>query len=186
MKLYYAPRTRATRPRWMLEELGVPYGLVRVSVAAPMFGVRVPTLVDGDVALTGSGAICAYLADRFLDKGLAPRPGAPERGPYLQWLYYGATALDPHLLDAALATDRQDPEALGKAKGAFAGRVHVLNDALNREGYLLGDAFTTVDVVLGSIVEGALALGLLAQRSRLGEYVARLTAREGYRSARAD
>jgi hypothetical protein len=24
MKLYFVPRTRATRPRWLLEELGVP------------------------------------------------------------------------------------------------------------------------------------------------------------------
>ena len=27
IELYYLPRTRATRPRWLLEELGVPYEL---------------------------------------------------------------------------------------------------------------------------------------------------------------
>ena len=30
MKLYYVPNTRSNRPRWMLEELEVPYDLVRL------------------------------------------------------------------------------------------------------------------------------------------------------------
>ena len=30
MKLYYVPPTRAGRPRWLLEELEVPYELVRI------------------------------------------------------------------------------------------------------------------------------------------------------------
>src|SRR3954452_4534575 len=30
MKLYYVPMTRSNRPRWMLEELEVPYDLVRL------------------------------------------------------------------------------------------------------------------------------------------------------------
>lgn len=31
-----------------------------------------PVLVDGDVVIYELGAICAYLADKFSDKGLAP------------------------------------------------------------------------------------------------------------------
>ncbi len=186
MKLYYAPGTRAARPRWMLEELGVPYGLVRVGIAAPMFGIRVPTLVDGDVALTGSGAICAYLADKFIDKELAPRPGAPERGPYLQWLYYGAAALEPTVLDASFAADRQDCSALAKAKNTFSHRAHLLETALEDRPYLVGGEFTAADVVVGSIVHGAMTLGLVAERSNLVKYVGRLTERDAYRSAGAD
>ena len=37
MKLYYAPGTRASRPRWLLEELRVPYALVRVGISARPF-----------------------------------------------------------------------------------------------------------------------------------------------------
>ena len=75
MKLYYAPQTRATRPRWLLEELEVPYELIRISLAQgeqkkPEYlkihphGL-VPALVDGGVTLFESSAICLYLADKF-------------------------------------------------------------------------------------------------------------------------
>jgi glutathione S-transferase len=84
MKLYFAPRTRAVRPRWLLEELGVPYELVKLDpskqenktpafLALHPFG-EIPVLVDGDVTLFESAAICLYLADRFPEKNLAPPP----------------------------------------------------------------------------------------------------------------
>ena len=185
MKLYYAPGTRAIRARWMLEELDVPYGLVRVAVAAPMFGLRVPTLVDDDVTLTGSGAICAYLGDRFVEKKLAPPPGARERALYLQWLHYAAAALDPPLLEATLAADRDD-HAAATARKTFVQRTHVVEVALHGTAHLVGDELTTVDVVVGSILKGAAALGLVREGSRLQLYMARLTAREAYRRAGAD
>src|ERR1700733_14190179 len=84
MKLYFAPRTRASRPRWLLEELGVPYELVRLDLStqenrAPEFLAvsplgQLPALVDGDTTLLEPSAICLYLADRSPEKQLAPPP----------------------------------------------------------------------------------------------------------------
>ena len=34
LKLYHAPQSRSVRPRWMLEEIGVPYELVRLDLRA--------------------------------------------------------------------------------------------------------------------------------------------------------
>ena len=170
----------------MLEELGVPYGLVRVNLASPMFGVRVPTFVDGDVTLTGSGAICAYLGDKFAAGRLAPRQGTPERALYVQWLHYAAAALDPPLLDAALADERDDQAAATSARKTFLQRSNVLEVALHGTPFLFGSEFTTVDVVVGSIVKGAADLGLIREGSHLHEYSSRLGAREAYWRARAD
>ena len=39
----------------------------------------VPTLVDGDLALFESAAICQHLADRFPERGLAPPAGEPRQ-----------------------------------------------------------------------------------------------------------
>ena len=35
IKLWFAPRTRSVRVRWLLEELGVPHDLVRVDFNRP-------------------------------------------------------------------------------------------------------------------------------------------------------
>ena len=76
MKLYWCERTRAVRAAWMMEELGVPYELVRIDIrnehsrADPSFRAaspmgKVPALEDGAVRLWDSGAICAYIADQY-------------------------------------------------------------------------------------------------------------------------
>src|SRR5947208_1981825 len=72
MKLYYAPQTRATRPRWMLEEIGAPYELVRLQLSKGEHKQpehlkihphgAVPAFSDDEVTMFESAAICAYLA----------------------------------------------------------------------------------------------------------------------------
>jgi len=89
IKLYYAPRTRSTRPRWLLEELGVPYELVRLDLgkgdhkkaeylAIHPHGV-VPALEDDGRVIIESLAICLYVADKFPEKGFAPEIRTIER-----------------------------------------------------------------------------------------------------------
>jgi glutathione S-transferase len=87
MKLYYMPTTRAVRPRWLLEEMGIAYELVRVKITMtkqPEYRElhphrKVPVLVDGEVTIFESAAICAYLADKHLEMGFAPALDSPER-----------------------------------------------------------------------------------------------------------
>ena len=89
IKLYHASMTRSVRIVWLLEELGVPYELVKLDflggdLQRPEYLARnplgkVPTLEDGDVRIFESGAITEYLCEKY-DKGrLAPPPGSPRR-----------------------------------------------------------------------------------------------------------
>lgn len=90
IQLYWCANTRAVRALWLLEEIGAAYELVRVDVRAgaqsdPAFRVisplgKVPALVDGETVVAESGAICAYLGDRFPEAKLAPPLGSPLRG----------------------------------------------------------------------------------------------------------
>jgi len=46
-----------------------------------------------------SAAICAYLADKFPDKRMAPALGTVERGMYYQWMFYSMASLEGFALD---------------------------------------------------------------------------------------
>jgi glutathione S-transferase len=201
MKLYYVPRTRATRPRWLLEELGVPYQLERLDVAAGEnrrpeylrlnpYG-HVPTLVDGEVVVYESAAICLYLADKFIDHGLAPRFGSPLRGLYYQWMVFSMATLEP-LIVTAYDHESRLPEAERVPAIAQGARKHFrevaggLDQALGDREVLVGDTFTAADVMIASILAWSRLLGLLSDHPRLSDYAKRLMSRPAARRARED
>ena len=106
MKLYWAPKTRASRALWMLEEVGVDYEVETVDIrdsgrddspefrsASPLG--KVPALVDGDVRVAESAAICLYVADRYSSGNLAPAIDAASRGTFLYWLMFTPAVIEP-------------------------------------------------------------------------------------------
>jgi glutathione S-transferase len=166
MKLYFVPKTRSTRPRWVLEELGVPHELVRLDPRkgenrSPEYlklnpGGHVPTLVDGDTVIFESAAICMQLADQHLDKGLAPKLGTPERGQYYQWLFFAMTELEPKLVQVMLherflPEGERDPKVASDNKQAFLKAAKIVEDHLLTHTHLLGADFTVADVVMTSV-----------------------------------
>ena len=68
----------------MLEEVGEPYRTevldYGTTMKAPAYLAinpmgKVPAIKRGETVVTEAAAICAYLADAFPEKRLAPRPG---------------------------------------------------------------------------------------------------------------
>jgi glutathione S-transferase len=201
LKLYHSAQSRSVRPRWLLEEIGAPYELVRVDLAkqenkTPQYkqihphGV-VPALVDGDLTLMESGAICAYLADKFPAARLAPAVGTPERARYYQWMFYTIGTLEPPLLQVFLNTVSL-PEAQRSAAAAADGRAKfgesadVIGRNLGDKPFLLGDQFSAADVMVGSTVVWAQLLGLLNDWPLLLDYANRLSARPAFQRAFGD
>lgn len=201
IKLYYSPMTRAGRCRWALEELGVPYELVRLDLQKrehkqpeylrvhPLG--RVPALVDGDMALIESVAICMYLADKYADKGLAPALDDPRRGLYYQWMMFVTatmeaqlTALVAHTL--RLPAEQRVPALADAARSELATAFAHLDDALAKGPYLLGDWFTMADVIVGSGMAWAAGMGLLINCPNIQAYVARISQRPALQRSRAD
>jgi glutathione S-transferase len=200
MRLYYVPKTRATRPRWVLEELGVPYELVRLDpgkgetraaghLERQPLG-HVPVLEDGETRVFESAAICLHLADRFPEKRLAPPPGTPERGLLYQWLFFAATEIEPQL--SVISAQRRKPEAERdtaaiEAARAQAGRaVRALEPVLAKGPWLLGGSFTVGDVYVGAILLWAKAFGVYSDLPTLDGYLARLRERPAWQRATAD
>jgi len=201
IKLYHSRQSRSVRPRWLLEEIGAPYELVTLDMQkgehkTPAYMKvhphgAVPALVDGDLQLFESAAICAYLADKFPEKRLAPPVGTPARGLYYQWMVYAIATLEPPVIDvfmqtAMLPEAERSPAVLAAARKKFGDVATVLEQALGTRPFLLGEQFTAVDVMIGSTLGWAQMLGLLEGKKTLHEYVQRLSERPASQKAQSD
>lgn len=198
IRLFYAHLTRSSRPRWLLEELGVPYELTLIDLAkaehkTPEHLARhphgsVPVLEVDGVTMFESAAMITYLADRYPAANLAPATNAPERVHYVQWLFYAAvTAEVPiHAYSRATKLPSDDPARtalFAEASEKLPTVLHTLDTALKGKAYLLGENFSAADVLIGSVLIWANALELLKEHPGLLEYCTRLRSREAWKRA---
>jgi glutathione S-transferase len=135
-----------------LEELGVPYEHVPLKPWASAEdrqvlrqlnpNARVPVLEDGGFVLWESMAINLYLGDRF---GGPLWPASPEeRGRMFQWSIWAQTSID--VMARHRARFGGDAEAKANAEAERLAALTILDRALARGPYLLGDAFTLADI----------------------------------------
>jgi len=196
LTLYFAPRTRAVRVRWLLEELGLPYELRRVTFNVPkrVFSQdtplgKLPVIEDEGVVFCESGAIVEYILEKYAQGRLAPPIGSPLRGPFLQWLHFAeGTAFPPLgvLIWHGFYQGEADryPEVMQHARERADGALAFIERALVGQQYLLGDEFSAADIMMGFTLVVARMLGVLdARYPELERYVARLEARPALQAA---
>ena len=201
MKLFYVPQTRASRPRWMLEELGEPHELVRLDRAkgenlAPAYLAinptgMVPALVDGAVTIFESAAIVLYLADKFEGRGLCPPVGSEARARYYQWAFYAMTTLESPVAEvSAHAATRPEAERVPalaeQGRAAFQRAAKSAEEQLAKTPFILGDTFSAADVLLTGTLAWARSLRLLEALPHCKAYVKRLIERPAFARSRAD
>jgi len=186
LKLYHATPSRSSTVLWMLEELGEPFAIEQLSLkdgdqrkpgylALNPMG-KVPTLVDGDTVVSEVSAICCYLADAYPKAGLAPAVGDPLRGPYLKWLFYAPSCIEPAMIDKALNRPPAPRTTAGWAD--YDTVVSVVRDATAKAApYLLGERFTAADVIVGSTLRWGVQFKLLPDLPEFIAYVDRVRAR---------
>jgi len=189
---YTNPMSRGRIIRWMLEEIGVPYQtevLGYDAMKAPAYLAinpmgKVPALLHGDEVITECAAICTYLADAFPEAGMAPPPGDKRRGPYLRWMFYAAGPLEAAVTNRALnfvvPPDREKMAGYGN----FSQVMNVLEGAVSKTEYLIGDSFTAADVYLGSQIGFSLAFNGIERRPAFESYWARISERPAAKRAR--
>lgn len=140
LQLHYYPGTAAMVPHIVLEELGVPYQRVlidRVHMGhkAPEYlrlnpNGLIPVLVDGDLVLYETAAICLYLCDSCPEARLAPPLGTAERAHFYKWLVWLTNTLQT-TLQAYFYPERW------VAPGNSAGAAEVKAQAEAKTGLLL-------------------------------------------------
>ena len=192
LTLYHAAPSRSSVVRWMLEELGEPYDLHVVNLtrgeqhqpghlAVNPMG-KVPALRHGDAVVTEAAAICTYLADEFPQARLNVPVGDPRRGPYLTWLFFGPSCIEPAMTDRAFPR-REQPRRGMLGYGDFDTVMEVVAKAVDPGPYLLGEQFTAADVIVGSTLRWGLMFGLLPTRPEFIAYVGRLEQRPALQRA---
>ena len=197
--LYHSPRTRSLRVLWLLEELGLPYELRTLSFSAevlkgPEYAKvnplgKVPSITDGELTMFESGAIVEYLVERYGNGRLAPKPGTPARGAYLQWIHFAESTCMPPVSDLAQHTifkpeAERIPALIPDAHARIAAWLGVLESALTGTPYLLGSEISAADVMMGYALLLTKWFGILGEQyPNLNTYLARLEARPALQKA---
>ena len=187
LTFYTNPMSRGRIVRWMLEEVGEPYETVVLDYGTTMKEAdylavnpmgKVPAIRHGSTVVTEAAAICAYLADMFPDKGLAPPAGNPRRGPYYRWLFFGAGPLESAVTGKALGL-LAPPDKSGMAGyGSFELVMDTLEKAVSAGPYLCGEQqFSAADVYVGSQIGWGLMFGTIDKRQAFVDYAGRLQSR---------
>jgi glutathione S-transferase len=162
-KLFYYPRNASWAPHLVLREMGVDYELILVDrktnaqksadyLALNPTG-RIPTLVDGELIIFESAAICLHLCDQHPQANLAPKIGDPHRAEFLQWLFYLNATLQPELMvyfyPEKYTTDSNSKQAIFDAQETRITEMFALLDnALEGKDFLVGNSLSVCDYFL--------------------------------------
>ena len=167
IKLYGITSSRAFRPRWMLEEVGLAYAqipldfrgkdLERPDYLAINPNGRIPTLVDGELVLWESMATTLYLASRYgRAHGLWP-DSEETRALAYQWSFWVITEVEHPLLTVlmqrrVLPEEKRDPDRLRRNEGILPRPFTILDQTLADREYLVDGRFTVADLNVAAVL----------------------------------
>jgi len=211
--VHHLNNSRSQRVLWLLEELGLPYEVVRYQrnaqtmLAPPELKAvhplgKSPVIVDGGYTVAESGAIIEYLVERYDDDArLRPPAGTPEKHRWTYFLHYAEGSMMPPLLmklifdrvESAPAPFFVKPIArgiAGKVKHSYIlpqlrQHLEYLEGELGRHPWFAGADFTAADIQMSFPLEAAASRGGLdaAAYPRLAAFLARIHERPAYRRA---
>lgn len=176
LKIYGVYRSRATRPLWLIEEIGLPFELIPIIQAyrlpepsAPNCPVNtrsqeflsvnpmgsIPSMDDDGFVLHESLAISLYLARKY-GGDLGPKDIA-EEALMVQWSLFAATSIETLTLKIqSTKTDTAEGKAEVEAAAETLARpFDVLEKHLSATHYMVGDRFTVADVNVAEILRYA-------------------------------
>jgi glutathione S-transferase len=199
LKIHGIAASRAARPLWLLEELGVPYEHVSKSylggaTRTPEFlalnpNGHIPVLEDDGIVVWESMAITLYLARKF-GGPLAPANLA-EEAEVLRWTFWSVTECEKDALSVlmhrvAMPADKRDPALSDQAEGNLARPFSILNAHLANRPWIAGDRFTVADVNVASVLAWAqVSRKLMEANPQLADWLKRCQERPAQQKVRA-
>ena len=170
IKIYGTENSRAVRPIWTAEEMGLEYELIMMPFPPRVFMKEyldinilgtVPYMIDGDIEMTESVAISQYLVEKYGPTDLQVKPDEKDYPLYLNWLFHSdATLTFPQTV--VLRYKLQEPGVADAAVDGysrwFVSRLKLLEKTLEDREYLCSDRFTIADICVSYAINLAEAL----------------------------
>jgi glutathione S-transferase len=199
IEVHHLNNSRSQRVLWMLEELGVPYTVVRYErdaktmLAPPELKQihplgRSPVIRDGEFVLAESGAIVEYLAEKYGAGRLTPARGTREFETCRYWVHYAEGSLMMQLLVKIYLERVGEPAKalLERVNGAVRMHLAYIETTLGSSQFLTGSSLTVADVQMSFPLEVSLAQGMLSEaHPGLKGLLACLHERPAYKAALA-
>ena len=178
--LWGATTSRTMRAHWALAELGLSYerrpieprtGETKTDEFSALTArQKIPLLQDGDFRIGESAAIVAYLSRTYStkEKSLIPEPQR-DFAAWLEWSFFIVAELDStslyvmrrHGADALGHIYGVAPDVVAKAGEYFRQQLRHVEVALaDGRTYLMGDRFTSADILLTTCLDWAIAYGV--------------------------
>ena len=179
LTIYGVHNSRAARNIWLCYELGVPFeqkkvvqayrlttrapGLPTLNTRSPEFvkvnpSGLIPAINDDGLVLTESLAINLYLARKH--GGPVAPASVAEEGKAMQWTFWAATEIERTALDllfnrAYKPEDERDATLADNAESVLRDKLPVLDAALAKTGWLVGERFTVADLNVAEVIRYA-------------------------------
>lgn len=204
LTLWGVGTSRTVRPHWALAELGLKYETYAIG---PRTGEtktaeytklnprqKVPLLQDGDFSIGESAAIVAYLSKTYGSPNNALIPDDKQAyAKWLEWCFFIVTELDStslyvmrrHSANALGPIYGVAPDVVAKAGEYFREQLRQVEVALgDGRTFLMGEQFTSADILLTTCLEWAIAYGV-GICDNAHPYLARIQQRPGYQRGNA-
>lgn len=195
--VHHLNRSRSKRVLWLLEELQMPYELVKhqrdpqtrlapatLKAIHPL--AKAPIIVDGDVTLCESGAVMEYILNQDEQQRLRPAPNTPEYTHYLEWLHFAEGSLGLPII-AHMFMLREERDGKQPMDGYIAKEIALdfgyIEATLAARSHFAGDAFSAADIMMTFSLEMAGSVGLLEGRESTLAYLETMQARAAYQKA---
>jgi glutathione S-transferase len=204
IQLHHYPSTASTVPNILLEELGEPFERVlvdrmREQQKSPEFlrlnpNGLIPVLIDGDLVLYETAAICLHLCDTHPQAGLAPPLGTHERAHFYKWLMWLTNTLQATLIIYFYPwrwVDLDNAQGAAQVQDQAQRRVGELLDLLDAElarhggPWFMGQTYSALDPFVFTLCRWTRHFGERQARTlpQLGPYLQRVLARPAVQRA---
>ncbi|KAI0405160.1 glutathione S-transferase [Xylaria palmicola] len=195
--------SQSDRVVWLCEELGIDYELKKYDrspyLAPPELKAlhplgAAPVIEDGDVKIAESGACVEYIAQTYGKGRFIIPPGHKDYADYLYWFHFANGSLQSALMrDMALKmiggaenTTERGGELVRRFAEKIAAMLALMDDRLASVPWFAGEEFSAADIMLVCCLTTVrfFAPYDLSNYENILAYLARISARDGYRQAR--